>query len=117
PASDRGAEAPRPDAGGDRRGLRERRRRARPHPRPAGAGAGAGKHAREPVAAVRGARAKLAAGVALSIDDLATLTKETTMTGKATPQEMKAIFDPLAEKHFGAEERAALAQRSFDQAE
>jgi MerR family transcriptional regulator, thiopeptide resistance regulator len=69
------------------------------------------------LAVVRGARAKLASGQALSIDDLATLTKETTMTGKATPDEMKAIFDPLAEKHFGAGERAALAQRSFDQAE
>jgi DNA-binding transcriptional MerR regulator len=69
------------------------------------------------LAVVRGARAKLEAGVALSIDDLATLTKETTMTGKATPDEMKAIFDPLAEKHFNAGERTALRQRSFDQAE
>ena len=66
---------------------------------------------------VRRARARLAAGEALSVDDLATLTKETTMTGKASDAEMKAIFDPLAEKHFTQDERAALQQRSFDQAE
>lgn len=66
---------------------------------------------------VRAARAKLAGGQSLTIDDLATLTKETTMTRKASDEEMKAIFDPLAEKYFSAEERAALAQRSFDQAE
>jgi DNA-binding transcriptional MerR regulator len=66
---------------------------------------------------VRHARSRLAAGHDLSIDDLATLTKETTMTRKASDEEMKAIFDPLAEKHFTAEERATLQQRSFDQAE
>jgi DNA-binding transcriptional MerR regulator len=66
---------------------------------------------------VRTARAKLASGQDLSIDDLATLTKETTMTKKASDEEMKAIFDPLAEKHFTPAENAALRQRSFDQAE
>ncbi len=66
---------------------------------------------------VRRARARLASGEALSVDDLATLTKETTMTGKGNEAEMKAIFDPLAEKHFTPEERAALQARSFDQAE
>jgi DNA-binding transcriptional MerR regulator len=66
---------------------------------------------------VRRARARLASGEALSVDDLATLTKETTMTGKASDAEMKAIFDPLAEKHFTPEERADLQMRSFDQAE
>jgi DNA-binding transcriptional MerR regulator len=69
------------------------------------------------LAIVRQARAMLAAGQALSIDDLATLTKETTMTGKASDEEMKAVFDPLVEKHFTADERAALQRRSFDQAE
>jgi DNA-binding transcriptional MerR regulator len=69
------------------------------------------------LASVRQARARLAAGETLSIDDLATLTKETTMTGKASDDEMKAIFDPLAEKHFTPEENALLRQRSFDQAE
>ena len=66
---------------------------------------------------VRTARAKLLSGQELSIDDLAILTKETTMTRKASDEEMKAIFDPLAEKHFTPEENAALRQRSFDQAE
>jgi DNA-binding transcriptional MerR regulator len=66
---------------------------------------------------VRTARAKLLSGQDLSIDDLATLTKETTMTKKASDEEMKAIFDPLAEKHFTTEERATLQQRSFDQTE
>jgi DNA-binding transcriptional MerR regulator len=66
---------------------------------------------------VRAARAKLAAGSMLSVDDLTELTKETTMTNKATPEELKAIFDPLAEKHFTPEEHARLRQRSFDQAE
>jgi len=66
---------------------------------------------------VRTARAKLLSGQDLSIDDLATLTKETTMTKKASDEEMKAIFDPLAERHFTPEERATLQRRSFDQAE
>jgi len=66
---------------------------------------------------VRTARAKLLSGRDLSIDDLATLTKETTMTKKASDEEMKAIFDPLAERHFTPEERATLQRRSFDQAE
>jgi len=66
---------------------------------------------------VRAARAKLAGGSTLSIDDLTTLTKETTVTKKAEPEEMKAIFDPLAAKHFSAAENATLRQRSFDQAE
>jgi MerR family transcriptional regulator, thiopeptide resistance regulator len=66
---------------------------------------------------VRSARRKLASGSTLSIDDLTNLTKETTMTNKASPEEMKAIFDPLVEKHFTAEENARLRQRSFDQAE
>ena len=66
---------------------------------------------------VRAARAKLESGDGLSVDDLTMLTKETTMTNKATPEEMQAIFDPLARKHFTAEENAALRQRSFDQAE
>jgi len=66
---------------------------------------------------VRAARAKLAGGSALSIEDLTTLTKETTMTVKASDDEMKAIFDPLAQKHFTPEENAMLRRRSFDQAE
>jgi MerR family transcriptional regulator, thiopeptide resistance regulator len=66
---------------------------------------------------IRAARAKLAAGEELSIDDLTTLTKETTMSSKTNDDEMKAIFDPLIDKHMGAEERAAHQARPFDQAE
>jgi DNA-binding transcriptional MerR regulator len=66
---------------------------------------------------VRTARTKLAGGSMLSIDDLTILTKETTMTKKAEPDEMKAIFEPLAAKHFTPEENARLRQQNFDQAE
>lgn len=66
---------------------------------------------------VRAARAKLANGSTLSVEDLTKLAKETTMANKATPEELKAIFDPLSAKHFTAEEQARLRQRSFDQAE
>jgi DNA-binding transcriptional MerR regulator len=64
---------------------------------------------------VRAARARLASGQTLSIDDLATLTKETTMTNKATPEEMKEIFDPISAKYFTPEESRALTSRKFDQ--
>ncbi len=69
------------------------------------------------LALVRAARAKLAGGEKLSIDDLTTLTTETTMTTKATDDEIKAIFDPISAKYFSAEERAALSQRKYDQAD
>ena len=69
------------------------------------------------LALVRAARAKLAAGEDLSIDDLTELTKETTMTREATPDEMKAIFDPISEKYFSEDERAALSAKKFDQAD
>jgi DNA-binding transcriptional MerR regulator len=69
------------------------------------------------LALVRAARRKLAAGEDLSIDDLTQLTRETTMTTKAGPEEMKAIFDPISEKYFSEDERAALLAKPFDQAE
>ncbi len=62
---------------------------------------------------VRTARRRLAQGEALSIDDLATLTKETTMTEKLSDAEMKAVFDPLAEKHFTNDELKTLEARNF----
>ncbi len=65
------------------------------------------------LALVRAARAKLASGETLSIDDLTTLTKETTMSTKPTPQEMKNIFDPLAEKHFTNEQLDTLSKQPF----
>jgi DNA-binding transcriptional MerR regulator len=65
---------------------------------------------------VRDARAKLAAGHGLSIDDLIQLTKETTMTTQEQHEDMKAIFDPLAEKHMTQEEIERLRARPYDQA-
>ena len=65
---------------------------------------------------VRAARGKLAQGECLSIDDLTTLATETTMTTKATPEEMKAILDPISDKYFTPEEKAALSRgKVFDQ--
>ena len=69
------------------------------------------------LALVRAARGKLASGEDLSIDDLAELTKETTMANQASPEEMKTIFDPISEKYFSADERAALSAKKFDQAD
>jgi DNA-binding transcriptional MerR regulator len=66
---------------------------------------------------VRKARGKLAAGHALSVDDLIQLVKETTMTISQQDREMKVIFDPLVERHFTKEEIEVLQQRSYDQAE
>jgi DNA-binding transcriptional MerR regulator len=65
------------------------------------------------LALVRAARSRLAAGDALSIDDLATLTKETTMNTKPTAQEMKQIFDPLIARHFSADEVKAFEARQM----
>jgi DNA-binding transcriptional MerR regulator len=57
---------------------------------------------------VRAARAKLASGKALSIDDLANLTKETVMT--PTKEETKALFDQTFAQHFTEEERIRIVQ-------
>jgi len=73
-----------------------------------------GRHALD---LVRRARAMLAAGQTLSVDDLITLTKETTMTTKEQHEEMQKIFDPIVEKHFSPEDRNALEKRAFDQQE
>ena len=48
------------------------------------------------LALVRAARAKLKAGQALSIDDLATLNQETVMTRIVGAKEMNQLFTPLA---------------------
>ena len=50
--------------------------------------------------AVRAARARLQAGEHLSVDDLATLTKETTMSQTITEESWSEIFDPLTEKYL-----------------
>ncbi|GAA0536176.1 DNA-binding transcriptional MerR regulator [Rhizomicrobium palustre] len=64
---------------------------------------------------VRAARAKLATGQDLSVDDLSNLTTETTMTAKPTAEELNALFDPISAKHFSPEELAEIKQRKFDQ--
>jgi DNA-binding transcriptional MerR regulator len=66
---------------------------------------------------VRAARAKLKSGRDLSIDDLATLSKETSMTSKLTrPTLFHPAFVPHQHKYFLPEELDALAaQDGFDQ--
>ena len=66
---------------------------------------------------VRDARAKLAGGGALSVDDLIQLTRETTMTNQERDEAMKTVFDPLIDKHFSEAEHAELAARPYDQTE
>jgi DNA-binding transcriptional MerR regulator len=65
---------------------------------------------------VRAARGKLAAGEALSIDDLATLAKETVMTRKTTTAEMGELMKPFIAKHFsdGDIENARQAAQPYD---
>lgn len=65
---------------------------------------------------VRRARERLIAGQLLSVDDLTTLTRETTVSDKINEEEMKAVFQPLIEKHHDPESLAALAQKPYDQA-
>jgi len=66
---------------------------------------------------VRAARAKLDAGKALSIDDLATLTKETSMASKLTrPTLFHPALVPHQHKYFRPEELEALASaEDFDE--
>lgn len=71
--------------------------------------------------AVRAARARLDAGERLSVDDLITLTKETTMNQTMNSEEWAVIFDPLTAKHMtpGEIERLKAMKASaapFDQA-
>lgn len=63
---------------------------------------------------VRNARTKLESGQALSIDDLANLTKETVMT-RVDAREMGQALKPFANKHLSEAERAAFkAKIPFD---
>ena len=66
---------------------------------------------------VRAARAKLRDGQSLSVDDLATLTMETTMTGKATLEDLRDVLEPITRRHYTEADRQALAERPYDQAE
>lgn len=69
------------------------------------------------LALVRSARTRLDAGQTLSIDDLATLTKETSMTSKLTrPTFFHPALVPHQHKYFRPEELEALASaEDFDQ--
>jgi DNA-binding transcriptional MerR regulator len=59
---------------------------------------------------IRKARAKLASGDILSIDDLATLTRETVMTKLSTAEELKEILTPFQQKHLTPQEEASLEE-------
>ncbi len=65
---------------------------------------------------IRKARRRLASGEVLSMDDLTTLTKETTMPDKMSDESWGEIFDPLTKKHFTDADLNALKDRPpFDQ--
>jgi DNA-binding transcriptional MerR regulator len=66
------------------------------------------------LALLRMARAKLAAGQALSIDDLANLNKETVMPS-LTDEERYKLMKPISDKYFTAEDAEKLRQRKYDQ--
>jgi DNA-binding transcriptional MerR regulator len=63
---------------------------------------------------VRAARAKLKAGQALSIDDLANLTKETVMTIQADAKELSALLKPFVAPHLSEEDKAAMKAKVTD---
>jgi MerR family transcriptional regulator, thiopeptide resistance regulator len=66
---------------------------------------------------VRAARARIAGGQALSLDDLTTLTRETTMTDQAPDWAKK--MQPMIDRNLSAEDKAAIASRAgdYDQAQ
>lgn len=59
---------------------------------------------------VQTARRRLAHGEALSIDDLETLHKETVMTPKPDPEEIKTLTEAYARKHLSPEEMDRMAR-------
>ncbi len=61
---------------------------------------------------VRRARTRLSHGETLSIDDLTTLSKETTMTETMSDEAWGEIFDPLVKKHFTPQEIEAFQARA-----
>jgi DNA-binding transcriptional MerR regulator len=62
------------------------------------------------LALIRRARAKLASGAALSIDDLATLTLETAVNTHPTPKDLNEVMTPFLQKHITPEDTADLRQ-------
>ena len=63
---------------------------------------------------LRKARAKLASGEALSIDDLATLTQETVMTTHPTVKEVGEAINPFMQKHLTPGENANVRELRSD---
>ena len=63
---------------------------------------------------LRKARAKLASGEALSIDDLTSLTQETVMTSHPTAKELKEAMTPFAQRHFTPQDDANLKDWQAD---
>ena len=61
---------------------------------------------------IRKARTKLASGEMLSIDDLAALTQETSMTKQSTGEELKEILTPFKQKHLTPQEEVSLEEAS-----
>lgn len=66
---------------------------------------------------VRKARSRLARGEDLSIDDIATLAKETPMSFKSGQKELGALLEPHVKAHFSDADIAATQKRDFDQEE
>src|SRR5882724_10005217 len=61
---------------------------------------------------IRKARTKLASGAALSIDDLATLTKKTVMTTHPTAKDLKEVINPFKQKHLTPGDGASIQEWS-----
>ena len=63
------------------------------------------------LALIKSARARLAAGEALSVDDVATLSKETTMSTNLGAAEVGRLLEPHVRSHFSQDEIEATARR------
>jgi DNA-binding transcriptional MerR regulator len=66
------------------------------------------------LALVRAARDKLKCGQALSIDDLANLTRETVMTAPPDVKELGALLKPFAERLLSEDDKAAIKAKVTD---
>jgi DNA-binding transcriptional MerR regulator len=69
------------------------------------------------LALVKAARAKLAAGATLSIDDLTNLTKETVMTTEIDAKEMAKLLKPFSDRYFSEAEKEAMRSKAADRSE
>jgi DNA-binding transcriptional MerR regulator len=66
------------------------------------------------LAVVRNARHRLASGAVLSIDDLATLAKETVMTTTLNPRDMGLLLKPFVAQHFSDSEMQSIRAKVSD---